>query len=160
MDMPRCFILIGPPGCGKSTWREKTLPTLTNPVVISSDDLVDELAAQDGKSHNQKFVELDYDKDVVPRLKMAVTKAIISGSDIIIDQTNRTVEHRRLFRHLIPASYEIVGVVFEYDPDEIRARVKARGARTVPDFIMDKHINNFVQPLPGEFETIMVVPRG
>ena len=43
MDRPTCVILVGPPGCGKSTYGKKYAEEHANTIVLSSDQIREEL---------------------------------------------------------------------------------------------------------------------
>jgi predicted kinase len=158
--MPTCYMLIGPMGCGKSTWCESMLPTLYFPEVISTDDLFEEVAARDGISYSEAFIRYPF-ADMMKKAGVRLTRAALRGHDIIIDQTNCTVESRRAFRHLIPQSYQIIGVVFEFEPELIRQRVIERGQRTgkfIPMAAVEQKMAEFTPPLQGEFDSTIIVP--
>ena len=158
--MPTCYILIGPQGCGKSTWREANLVALNDPVQISTDDMFDEVAAQDGITYAEAWINYSYD-DMVKRANALIMRAVIAQRDIIIDQTNCTVVSRQLFRRLIPADYRIVGVQFAFDYKQIISRVVARGKRTgkvIPVGAVVEKMKSFEPCAEGEFDEVILVP--
>lgn len=159
--MPTAYILIGPQGCGKSTWREANLATMNDPVVISTDDCFEEVAKQDGITYAEAWERYAYD-DMVKRERVKLIRACMKGSDVIIDQTNCTVQGRQLFRRNIPATYKVVGVVFDFDPDVIRQRVRDRGKATgkwIPMAAVEQKMADFQRPVAGEFDELVWVPR-
>lgn len=161
MDMPTCYVLIGPQGCGKSTWCQNNLESLNDPVVISTDAYFDEIAERDGISYAEAWGMHSYD-DMVKRARIALIRATMAERDIVIDQTNCTVVSRQLFRHNVPASYKMVGVVFEFAPSEICKRVYERGKATgkiIPMGAVIEKMQSFEHPLPKEFDEIVVVPQ-
>lgn len=160
--MPTCYTLIGPPGCGKSTWRAANLHLMHDPVVISTDDYLEEMARETGRSYHDLIQEMDYEA-LVSKCRVRIVRAVIEGRDIILDQTNYTVPRRMLFRKSIPREYEMVGVVFEFDREELLERTAAREASTgkhVPTYIIDRTIRKMEPPLPGEFARLIEVKRG
>lgn len=160
--MPTCYTLIGPPGCGKSTWRATNAPILDNAAVISTDDLVEEQARAEGKTYSEVFSEIDYE-GLIRKCRVMVSEAVMRGRDLILDQTNYTVGRRNKFRPNIPPYYEHVGVLFEYDRDELLTRVKAReseNGKHIPAFVIDNMIEKFEPIKKGEFSRVIVVKRG
>jgi predicted ABC-type ATPase len=158
--MPTCYILIGPMGCGKSTWRQANLASLNDPVVISTDDCFDEVAAKDGITYAEAWERYNYD-DMVKKERVKLVRACIAGRDIIIDQTNCTVGSRSLFRPNLPPTYKVVAVVFGFDRDTIHQRVRERGKATgkwIPHSVVEDKMNSFEYPLPGEFDEVVRVP--
>lgn len=159
--MPSCYFLIGPPGCGKSTWVETNKPSLRNPVVVSSDAILEREAKARGASYADMFGLISF-TEIAKSLRADITRAVLAGHDIILDRTNCTVEDRLQFTASIPSSYERVGVLFEYDRDELRARVVSREKSTgkhVPLSVIDLKIAEYVAPFPGEFDRLVEVSR-
>lgn len=160
--MPTCYTLIGPPGCGKSTWRAANVGMMNDPEVISTDDYLEQMAREQGRTYHDLIKEMDYEA-LVAKCRVRVIRAVIAQRDIILDQTNYTVPRRMLFRKSIPETYEMVGVVFEFDREELLQRIAAREAATgkhVPEYVVERTIRKMEPPLPGEFDRIIEVKRG
>lgn len=156
--MPSCYILIGPPACGKSTWCRAMVPQLNDPAIISTDDLIEAKARELNRRYDEMFSILNFG-DLEKTLKALMTRAIIDGRDIIVDRTNCSVLDRNKFLKLVPRTYEKVGVIFKFDPDELYQRSDAREKATgkqVPHFVIDRKIKELTLPLPGEFDRIEV----
>jgi hypothetical protein len=131
-------------------------------VAVSTDDLFDEAAARDGTTYSEAYSTYPYD-DMVKSARARLIRGVIAGRDIIIDQTNCTVKDRSLYRSSIPSGYTTVGVQFEFDKDEIISRVIERGERTgkvIPIEAVLAKINDFEPCQPGEFDEVIIVPRG
>lgn len=158
--MPRCYFLIGPPACGKSTWRETMLPRLNNPVVISTDDLIEDYCAEHGMTYDEAFYQVDHDAFLKKAIG-ALVRAVIEGSDIVIDRTNTSVASRAQFRRYLPPKYEKVAVDFEFDVADLLERSAARFRATgkfVPPSVIEQKAGEYTKPLDGEFDEVIVVP--
>lgn len=158
--MPRCYFLIGPPACGKSTWRERMIPRLNNPVIVSTDDLIEEYCIENNCTYAEAFPKVDQGA-LLKRAIMNMVRGAIAGSDIIIDRTNCTVVQRQQFRRWLPPHYETVGVDFEFDIDELFERAMARNNATgkfIPPSVIQQKVEEYTKPLDGEFDEVIVVP--
>lgn len=160
--MPTCHWMIGPPGCGKSTYVSYYHP---DAVVISTDKVLEEWAARDGISYADAFIKYEYD-DVVKSLLPKLFRALLTGLDIVLDQTNCTPESRRVFGRYIPSNYQKIGVRFEFDPEVLLQRVREREAATgkhVPEHVVLSKIEQFSENigvgLHREFDGIVNISR-
>lgn len=155
--MPTCYTLIGPPGSGKTTWRERNLRAMHLPEVISTDDYLEEIAREQGITYSMALSSMNYG-DLVAKCRVRIARAVIDGRDLILDQTNFTVGRRKLFRKSIPSHYEMVGVIFEVDRDTLVERIQQRERETgkhIPLWVLDKALREMEPPLPGEFNRII-----
>jgi tRNA uridine 5-carbamoylmethylation protein Kti12 len=158
-SQPECIILIGLPGCGKSTWRAKHLAATTKEYVcISSDDIIDQYAADNGVTYAQAIGVMikKADKMVQERFRAAVAER----KNIILDRTNLFKKSRNRYLSNLPKEYRRTAVVFDLD-DAIRVqRVKDREAATgkhIPDVVMADMRKNYEAPttVDGEFHEIV-----
>ena len=157
--MTRCYFLIGPPASGKSSWIARNR-FLLDPVVISSDDYSSAEAARLGLSYHDYVKQMDY-QEVVKRLSTKMVEAVMRSAVIVIDQTNCSVKDRKLFRRFIPASYETIGVVFEWREEVLRERLARRESQTgkhVPTYVLEQKMRSFMHPLPHEFDHVLINP--
>lgn len=53
--MKNIFVLVGPPSVGKSTWIQKTFGDI-KPYIINRDDLVEQVASEEGWTYDDMFV--------------------------------------------------------------------------------------------------------
>lgn len=140
--MPEVIMLVGLPGCGKSTWVGKFLETQepNSYRIISSDALIEETARECG-------VTYDVAHDLIPQetisamLYEQVHQCVITNQNLIWDQTNLTEERRRDKLRMIPLTWTRRCVVFEVPVDEIKRRRDAREAanpgKTLPSDIIE-----------------------
>lgn len=154
------YMLIGPPGSGKSTWREHYLTTTSRPsVVISNDDVVEEYGAKHGLTYTESFRALDAD-EVRKEVSRRYDAALLTGNDIIIDRTNMTVKARRSFLARVPKHYRRIAVVFEIEREELNERLAKRAAETgkfIPPAVVDDFIAKYQAPTTTEFDEITIV---
>lgn len=157
----KCYVLIGPPACGKSTFRVELLSHYTDigPVILSGDDLIEEECLALGLTYAQAFVKHDF-KAQKKILRAKFQQAITDGRDIIIDRTNLTRKSRRSFLDSLPKYYEKIGVVFSTSEVDIFARLEKRGLDTgkiIPVDVVKEMIKSYQAPEMGEFHRIINV---
>ncbi len=153
---PVCMVLIGPPACGKSTYRATMLDSLIDPVIISGDDLIEAEAARLGKTYSEVFPDVDF-KVQKKILRAAFDDAVKRGADIVIDRTNMSAKARRSFLATLPKNYHKVAIVFEYEPEALFTRIARRGAETgknIPPQVVEEMIAQYQAPTMDEFHRI------
>ena len=156
--MAKLYMLIGAPGTGKSTWTakyERECDIL--PVIISSDNLIDEYAAQHGLTYTEAFGKVD-SKDIDRKIRENFRNAVASKSDIIIDRTNMTVRSRASWLAQVPNDYERIGVLFSLDKDVLSERLEKRKIETgkfIPHHVVTGMLEGYQPPLPTEFDVVL-----
>lgn len=155
--MSTCYVLIGVPGSGKSTWIG-TQNFDENTVVASTDNFVELEAKRQGKTYNAVF------KAAMPmaiRFMTATVKdAIANKKDIVWDQTSMTVGSRaKKFNMLWGSDYEVIAVVFKTpEAVELKRRLASRPGKNIPDFVMKSMIESYQEPSLAEgFDKIIYV---
>lgn len=160
--MLTAFFLIGPPGSGKSTWRNRYLEDYPNNniSVISTDDMIDAYA----KEHNLTYTEAFKKSPLKDFEKLAfelTDKAISEKKDIIIDRTNMSVKVRSKFLSRIPDTYKKIAIVFSIPREELNKRLEKRAKETgkfISPTIIDSMLNSYIAPsLEEGFNKIAVV---
>ncbi len=145
--MPRCYQLVGVPGAGKSTWIKNQIWAL-GLFVVSTDNLVEAYASQQGKTYNEVFDE--YMPTAVKLMADQVVYCRENNLDVIWDQTSTTVKSRRRKFAMLP-DYEHVAVVFTTpDPAELDRRLNSRPGKNIPWNIMQGMIKHFEMPTEDE----------
>jgi predicted kinase len=147
--MPKCYILVGVPGAGKSTWISKAPVDWNNTVVASTDNYVEKVAKQRGKTYSEVF------KEVMPKavheMARTVRKAVEAKQDIIWDQTSTTIGSRAKKFNMLTDDYEVIAVVFPTpEPAEHARRLKGREGKNIPDNVMRSMINGWEEPTEAE----------
>lgn len=147
--MAKCYILIGIPGSGKSTWIKSQNFDWSNTVVASTDDYVDRVARNQGKTYSEIF------KDTMPGavayMARTVVDAVKAGKDIVWDQTSTSILSRaKKFRMLRP-NYEVIAVVFKTPGKaELARRLASRPGKEIPDHVIANMIDSWQEPTMAE----------
>lgn len=153
--MPTIYVLIGLPASGKSTWRAMFKATAENldaplPVEISSDDIIDEIAASKGLTYSQVFMEAIKVSDKLARQNFE--EAVAARRDIILDRTNMTLKGRAKFLASLPKTYEKHAIVFEVPDDVLNERLEKRNAtgKIIPKSVIDAMRASYQPPSEAE----------
>lgn len=117
----KLYVLVGPPAVGKSYWISKTFGG-SNPHIVSRDEFVDEVAAENGLKYDDMFdwkdsKISDLNKEVNRRLASRFSAGI--GADVIVvDMTNMSAKTRAANMEQALGGkrdeYEKIAVVFEF----------------------------------------------
>lgn len=146
---PTCYILVGVPGSGKSTWINKQNFDWSRTVVASTDNYVDAEAKRLGKTYSEIFKEVM--PTAVEHMAETVRVAVRSNLDIVWDQTSTTVESRAKKFRMLPANYEVIAVMFRTPNEkELTRRLGGRPGKTIPKDVMDSMIKSLVLPTAAE----------
>lgn len=143
-----CTFLIGVPASGKSTWIKNNVD-FKKVKVISTDDILDQIAAVQGKTYNEVFKDhiADAEKQMFNELELAM----IIHKDIVIDRTNlnRKARNRFLLR-MKDNGYTFHAIIFPTPGDvEWRRRLDSRPGKTIPEFIL-KNMKEGFQPISDD----------
>ena len=116
--MPTCYMLIGLPGTGKSTWIGSFDEEEQNPVIISSDYFIERFARLCGMTYNEAF-PLVMARGIANKfIRKRLNKAIAGNRDVLWDQTNLTVKSRKAKMAQLPG-YTFEALVFEKPAQEV-----------------------------------------
>ena len=154
--MPTCYMLIGIPGSGKSTWIT-TQPFAWNKTVIASTDVfVDMEAKKQNKTYSEIFKETM--PGAVSFMAKTVVNAVKTNKDIIWDQTSCTKVTRAKKFRMLPG-YTVVGVVFRTpDQTELMRRLASRPGKEIPNQVLQSMIDSWEEPVKAEgFDKIIYV---
>lgn len=142
MSMPTMYMLIGVPASGKSTWVKKNRG---NAVVISSDNLIEAYAVEQGKTYNDVFKE-----QIKIAAKLAMGNAVMAfaaDKDVIWDQTNLTMKSRAGKLAMVPNHYRKVAVFFPTPlEEEWQRRLNSRPGKSIPSHILDNQVEMMELP--------------
>lgn len=154
--VPKFEMLVGPPGSGKSTYCKDKKGF----IIISSDDIFEEMAAKKGLTYSEAFKKLDY-THAVKKMKQRLNIAVLAKKDIIWDQTNMTAKSRADKLKKIPDTYHKTAVNFIIDTPTLKQRLKHRGETTgkiIPAYVFARMCNSYVAPSKDEgFDKIVTI---
>lgn len=147
--MKTCYILVGVPAAGKSTWTANQQFDWLKTVIVSTDNYIDRVAKEQGKTYSEVF------KDEMPRavdsMVDEVYAAIAAGHDIVWDQTSVSVGTRSKKLRMLPADYRAIAVVFATpEREELKRRLASRPGKNIPEYAMRSMIKNFEVPTVDE----------
>lgn len=138
-------ILIGPPGCGKSTYVEPFRQRHGAAVVLSSDEIRGILGTGEGDQSvsRQAFQTLECAAEILLR----------QGRDVVIDATNTTVKARKAFIALgVKYKALIEMIVSTTSIEQCKARNAAR-ERKVPEDVIDRMARQLEIPKKFVFDS-------
>jgi predicted kinase len=136
-------MLVGIPASGKTTWSNNQSFS-DDCVIISTDQYVEEYAAQTGKTYTEAFQE--YMPIAVDRMTDAVIDAREAGRNIIWDQTSTSIGTRAKKFRMLP-NYYAIAVVFPIpERQELERRLASRPNKIVPIDVVDRMIGNWEEP--------------
>jgi len=143
MIMNRLYMLVGIPASGKTTWANNQSFS-DDCVIISTDQYVEEYAAQTGKTYTEAFQE--YMPIAIDRMADAVIDAREAGRNIIWDQTSTSIGTRAKKFRMLP-NYYAIAVVFPIpERQELERRLASRPNKIVPIDVVDRMIGNWEEP--------------
>lgn len=154
---PTITFLVGPPASGKSTWVEKHG---NNSIIISRDDIVDELRKPLNISYGDSFKNNDLQSNVNEKFKEHVNNALTSGKNIIVDMTNMSKSSRLKILSKVPKNYIKNAVVFMVDRNELIKRLQKRKEETGKEVsinVVDNMISRFEMPDNHEFDNVEII---
>lgn len=147
--MKYVYILIGLPGCGKSTWSEKFRNENPNTLVVSSDAIRGELYGSESEQGNPETVfRTVFDRVVDGIRNKEVTNIIVDATNIKLrDRNNVIATIKRRTMHELKQGSEIMftAVWFAVPLEECKRRNGLRD-RVVPDVVIEKMYKNFCPP--------------
>jgi predicted kinase len=148
---PELIMLVGMPGCGKSTWVRNFVSTEAGRqyAIISTDDMIEEAARECGITYNQAHALISSD-EIVNLVFARVNECIKSGQSIVWDQTNLNVARRIEKIGMIPLKWKRKCVAFEVPLDEVKrrrdARESANPGKSIPSDILENMLADYQRP--------------
>ena len=143
------IILCGVPGAGKSFARESIITTMTDCRVISTDDYIEKVAADLGKTYSEVFADtIDAAQGA---MNVMLTFAIGERLNIIHDQTNLTPKKRKSLLSRVPSKdYSRIAIYCEIDEDSQKSRLERRVGKFIPPSVLSDMQRNYVRPTLDE----------
>jgi predicted kinase len=156
--MPVVVILSGPSGSGKTTMRPQIMKLLGDTLILSTDDLIEGWAEEDGLSYDETL-RLHGDRARV-ELFNQFEFALEVGVNIIWDQTNLTAEVRRKRLDSVPPQYSRIAIGFNSPTELLLKRVFDRRdetAKVVPGHLVRSQISSYEPPHFDEgFDQVLI----
>ncbi len=151
-------MLCGIPTSGKSTFAESLLtqPYWKNAIVLSTDNYIQQIAEEQGKTYNDVYQ--DTIKEATENLRRQMRTALKNGRDIILDQTNLTRKSRKNRISKIPDTYHKIIVYFEISLDEALKRNKHRAGKFIPESVIKQMYYSY--EIPDNTEDFETIERG
>lgn len=149
----RFILLVGPPGCGKSTYVELLfLQSLVDVAKLSPDSLRFELTGDVGNHSKDGFI---WSKLIFIRMNGYHAQ----GMDIIFDATSYSRRNRKdVIKHAKWLGYRVEAHVFRVPIEVCKARNAAR-ERVVDEAVIDKMVAGWQEPELSEgLDAIVEVP--
>jgi tRNA uridine 5-carbamoylmethylation protein Kti12 len=160
---PNCWILVGLPASGKTTWRNRQVRRLRcqggDPIVVSTDNAIETIATALGTTYAEAFHLVDHDA-LANRERRRFREAIQQRRDIIIDRLNHTQSARAGWLSKLPG-YRRTAVVFLIEPDlqADRLALRAQHGKAIPASAIEKMRREFVVPTTSEgFDVVWFRP--
>ena len=153
-----CRFLIGLPGSGKTTYRQRFIAEHSDYVVVSTDDMIENYAKKAGITYSEAWDKIDFHAfDIQARLNFV--NAVLDYKPVIIDRTNMTRKSRNKFASLLTDDYSKIAVVFAPDEAILDQRLKLRETegKIIPASVMQFLRTQFNPPADDEFETILYI---
>ena len=152
-----CYILVGVPASGKSTWlEEQDHPDDT--WILSTDSIITEAASQFGFTYDEAFKDLINFADKV--MWQDAHYAAQHSCAIYVDRTNLSAKARKKFIDFLkPYGYQFTAIVFpKPDETEWRRRLNSRTGKTIPEEVLIGMEKNCTYPKLSEgFDEIIYV---
>jgi predicted kinase len=144
--------LVGLPASGKTTWRDQCR---TDQFVASSDDFIEAMAKDQGKTYNDVF--LDAIEPATKHFNHMISHAVSQNANLIIDRTNTNVDGRRKILARIPFDWKKVAIVFKCLDFEVwKKRLMNRPGKLIPASAITDMMMKFETPtIAEEFDEII-----
>lgn len=158
---PVLLMVIGVPGCGKSTFIDRLLneAVIGDFVVASTDNLIEAEAKKLHKTYSEVFDR--FIKPCTRQFKVMVAEAMNSNQNLIIDRTQ--VGRKARQEHLGKASpaYKKFAITFDVSDEVIFERLDARAKKTgkkIPAFVVKSMKDRYEEPTVDEgFDVILSI---
>lgn len=133
----KLFVMVGIPGSGKSTFAKRVAEVI-NGVVISSDDIREEMFGDASIQGDPKVIFAEVEK----RVKENLAK----GKHVFLDSTSVKVKNRReSVEKYKDYSSELICVVID-TPFEESVKRNASRERVVPEFVLERMRDQYTVP--------------
>ena len=143
MYRPFAILLVGLPGSGKSTYRNKLTSSIVCSVA-SSDDYLDFIAERNGMTYNEVFQSFVKEADQHFRAQIALASE--RRENVIIDRTNLSKKTRANIINALKKTHDITAVVFEISDEDLTINLDSRPGKTIPLDIVNRMKYTYTVP--------------
>lgn len=144
--MSTVIMLIGPPGSGKTTFRNQYLKNIP---VVSTDDLLLRIATETGKTYTEAF-NLHY-KECEARYRTLTNLYQNNDQTYIIDRTNLTRKSRAKTLAVVPSRYTKVAITMPiYSIESLMLRINKRPDQPIAESIVRDMVRTYRWPNTDE----------
>jgi predicted kinase len=161
-QMPGLYVLMGLPGSGKTTWRNRFVAEREGTAhAVARDDVVEEVAAIHDITYREAWA--NFSKTIDKEFRRRLTEAFTLGKDVVVDNTNLTAKVRRRIFSRVPEDWEKVGVIFDVPEQWLVHRLLARadaGGKRVAPWLVQRMRLDWVPPAPDDFDRLLIVRPG
>lgn len=153
MKKLKLYLMVGAPGCGKSTYSKKMVENEPSLRRICPDENRAKIGSGEGdQSVSYPAFCMAYDQ---------LRRAFAAGNDAVIDATNMHRKGRKEFLK-IAAEYnsETIAVVFERSREVLLKQIQKRvseGGREVGEHVVDAMLGKYQRPEVPEFNKVTFV---
>ena len=146
-------MLVGVPASGKTTYRNSV--NAANFVVVSSDDILEELCFNAGVTYTEGFPMFINEATRIFNDKLG--QAINNGECILVDRTNLTKKSRRGIMARVPADYYREAIVFPVPETAVwMKRLDSRPDKQIPFHVLRNMVNSYEAPTYDEgFDSVV-----
>lgn len=141
----KCFMLIGFPCSGKSTYAQQNYKGIR---IISSDVYIDFIAQLRNSTYNEEFKSIISDANDF--FEKEIKDAVSKKHDIVIDRTNLTKKSRKKLMEMLSSDYELIAIVFSADWKIILERNNGRVGKMIPLNVLDNMKKFYQEPIMEE----------
>lgn len=156
----KCYMMVGVPGCGKSTATDELIKKNPQLEIISTDIFIEQYAKKEDKTYQQVYREI---QDGAQKwMNQQIKEVMNKDKDFIWDQTNVYLTSRtKKMSKLRQNHYEIIAIVVELTEQELKRRIDKRAKETgkkISYKIMQDMLTNYVRPDYSEgFSEIYII---
>ena len=149
------IFLIGLPGTGKSTFRNKHLGNFN---VVSSDDYIESIAYAGQKTYDDVFDA--FIKRATDAARDDLDYLVDNEDNMVIDFTNLSEASRQKRLVRLTPGYQVLNIYFPLPEfGEWTRRLQSRPGKTIPQTVLDSMAQSLQLPKhyvsPDDFETIL-----